>query len=186
MATLFDQPFTARPLRPHQTKAMTMIRQSLLAGNKRVVCQLPTGAGKTRLAAEIVNGALSKDRTVAFTVPALSLIDQTVEAFASEGIDCVGVMQGDHELRNMAMPVQVCSVQTLDRRGCPDVDLVIVDECHLQHKILRDWMGKRPNVPFIGLSAALRSLYAITGTGLHWTELSCKLSRIRLAPVSAS
>lgn len=169
MATLFDQPFTARPLRPHQTKAMTLIRQSLLAGNKRVVCQLPTGAGKTRLAAEIVNGALSKGRTVAFTVPALSLIDQTVEAFASEGIDCVGVMQGDHELRNMAMPVQVCSVQTLDRRGCPDVDLVIVDECHLQHKILRDWMGKRPNVPFIGLSATPWA----KGMAENWQDLVC-------------
>lgn len=125
----------------------------MLAGNKRVVCQLPTGAGKTRLAAEIVNGALSKDRTVAFTVPALSLIDQTVEAFAMEGIDCVGVMQGDHELRNMAQPVQVCSVQTLAKRGCPDVDLVIVDEAHLRFKVLAEWMSKRPNVPFIGLSA---------------------------------
>lgn len=153
MATLFDTGFQSRPLRPHQTLAMTMIRQSMLAGNKRVVCQLPTGAGKTRLAAEIVNGALSKDRTVAFTVPALSLIDQTVEAFAMEGIDCVGVMQGDHELRNMAQPVQVCSVQTLAKRGCPDVDLVIVDEAHLRFKVLAEWMSKRPNVPFIGLSA---------------------------------
>lgn len=153
MATLFNTGFQSRPLRPHQTLAMTMIRQSMLAGNKRVVCQLPTGAGKTRLAAEIVNGALSKDRTVAFTVPALSLIDQTVEAFAMEGIDCVGVMQGDHELRNMAQPVQVCSVQTLAKRGCPDVDLVIVDEAHLRFKVMSEWMAKRPNVPFIGLSA---------------------------------
>lgn len=169
MVTLFDKPLTSRPLRPHQQTALTMIRQSIMAGNKRVVCQLPTGAGKTRLAAEIVNGALSKDRTVAFTVPALSLIDQTVEAFADEGIDCVGVMQGDHELRNMAMPVQVCSVQTLSSRGCPDVDLVIVDEAHLQHKVLREWMRKRPNVPFIGLSATPWA----RGMAEHWQDLVC-------------
>jgi DNA repair protein RadD len=43
--------------------------------------QLPTGAGKTRLAAEIIRGALAKGKRVAFVVPALSLIDQTV-AFA--------------------------------------------------------------------------------------------------------
>lgn len=169
MATLFEQVATSRPLRPHQVSAMTKIRQSLMAGNKRVVCQLPTGAGKTRLAAEIVNGALSKGRTVAFTVPALSLIDQTVEAFASEGIDCVGVMQGDHELRNMAMPVQVCSVQTLSRRGCPDVDLVIVDEAHLRFKIMSEWMGKRPNVPFIGLSATPWA----RGMADDWQDLVC-------------
>jgi DNA repair protein RadD len=169
MATLFDQPLTSRPLRPHQKTALTMIRQSILAGNKRVVCQLPTGAGKTRLAAEIVNGALSKDRTVAFTVPALSLIDQTVTAFADEGIDCVGVMQGDHELRNMAMPVQVCSVQTLSSRGCPDVDLVIVDEAHLRFKVLREWMAKRPNVPFIGLSATPWA----RGMADEWQDLVC-------------
>lgn len=169
MATLFDQAITSRPLRPHQVSAMTKIRQSLLAGNKRVVCQLPTGAGKTRLAAEIVNGALGKGRTVAFTVPALSLIDQTVEAFASEGIDCVGVMQGDHELRDMTMPVQVCSVQTLSRRGCPDVDLVIVDEAHLRFKVMSEWMRKRPNVPFIGLSATPWA----RGMADDWQDLVC-------------
>lgn len=169
MATLFAEQFTPRPLRPHQVTAMTLIRQSLMAGNKRVVCQLPTGAGKTRLAAEIVNGALAKDRTVAFTVPALSLIDQTVEAFANEGIDCVGVMQGGHELTNMTMPVQVCSVQTLARRGCPDVDLVIVDEAHLRFKVMADWMGKRPNVPFIGLSATPWA----RGMADDWQDLVC-------------
>ena len=47
---------------------------------------LPTGAGKTRLAAEIIRGALAKGKRVAFVVPALSLIDQTVAAFEAEGI----------------------------------------------------------------------------------------------------
>lgn len=155
MATLplFAETGTARPLRPHQVTALTLLTKSFLAGNRRTVCQLPTGAGKTRLAAEIINRALAKGKTAAFTVPALSLIDQTVEAFAHEGIVDVGVMQGAHELSNMAMPVQVCSVDTLARRGCPDVDLVIVDECHRRSKAVSEWMTKRPNVTFIGLSA---------------------------------
>lgn len=150
---LFAPLGTARPMRPHQHTALAMLKRSMLAGNKRTVCQLPTGAGKTRLAAEIVNGALGKGRTVAFTVPAISLIDQTVESFAMEGIDRIGVMQSNHELTNMAQPVQVCSVQTLAKRGCPDVDVVIVDECHQQFDVVREWMAKRPNVAFIGLSA---------------------------------
>lgn len=155
MATLplFAETGTARPLRPHQVTALTALKTSFLAGNRRTVVQLPTGAGKTRLAAEIVAGALGKGKTVAFTVPAISLVDQTIEAFAHEGIRDVGVMQGNHELRNMAMPVQVCSVQTLAQRGCPDVDVVIVDECHQQFEVIKTWMGKRPNVTFVGLSA---------------------------------
>jgi DNA repair protein RadD len=153
MATLPLFETTSRPLRPHQQTALAMLKCSLMAGNKRTVCQLPTGAGKTRLAAEIVNGALAKGNTVAFTVPAISLIDQTVDSFAMEGINDVGVMQSTHELQNMAMPVQVCSVQTLAKRGCPDVDVVVVDECHMRFKIVSEWMRKRPNVTFIGLSA---------------------------------
>lgn len=169
---LFPTRAEARPLRPHQHTALAMLKRSFLAGYRRTVCQLPTGAGKTRLAAEIVTGALGKGKTVAFTVPAISLIDQTVESFAMEGIGDVGVMQGNHELRNMAMPVQVCSVQTLAQRGCPDVDLVIVDECHQQFEIIREWMGKRPNVTFIGLSATPWA----RGMGDVWQDLILPVS----------
>jgi primosomal protein N' len=57
------------------------LQRSYSAGRRRPMVQLPTGAGKTRLAAEIIRGALAKGKRVAFVVPALSLIDQTV-AFA--------------------------------------------------------------------------------------------------------
>lgn len=166
---LFAAETTARPLRPHQHTALAMLKRSFLAGNKRTVCQLPTGAGKTRLAAEIVNGALRKGNTVAFTVPAISLIDQTVESFALEGIKDVGVMQASHELQNMAMPVQVCSVQTLAKRGCPDVDVVVVDECHMRFKVISEWMAKRPNVTFVGLSATPWA----RGMSDDWQDLVC-------------
>jgi len=171
---LFAEPGSPRPLRPHQHTALRLTKTSFMAGNRRVVCQLPTGAGKTRLAAEIVSGALAKGNTVAFTVPAISLIDQTVESFAMEGIADVGVMQASHELSNMAMPVQVCSVQTLDRRGCPDVDVVIVDECHNQFKVIREWMRKRPKTTFIGLSATPWG----RGMGDYWQDL---VSPVRMA-----
>jgi superfamily II DNA or RNA helicase len=47
--------------------------------------QLPTGAGKTVIAANIIRRARAKGKRVAFTVSALSLIDQTVAAFEAEG-----------------------------------------------------------------------------------------------------
>jgi DNA repair protein RadD len=97
--------------------------------------------------------ARAKDKRVAFVVPALSLIDQTVAAFEAEGIADIGVMQGIHERTDGRMPVQVCSVQTIARRKRPKVDLLIVDEAHQLHREIFRWMKDCPTIPFIGLSA---------------------------------
>lgn len=148
-----DAPFQPRPLRPHQAKAMQMLREALIAGHKRIVLQMPTGAGKTRTAAEIVSGALAKGKRVCFTVPAISLIDQTVEAFESEGIDWLGVIQASHPRMDYGAPVQVASVQTIARRFLPEADVVVVDECHLRFEIIAEWMRRDPGKVFIGLSA---------------------------------
>jgi superfamily II DNA or RNA helicase len=115
--------------------------------------QAPTGFGKTLTAAHIIRRALDKGKRVAFTVPAISLIDQTVAAFEAEGIDCIGVMQGIHERTDREQPVQVCSVQTIARRKRPEVDLVIVDEAHQLHREIFQWTKDCPQLPFVGLSA---------------------------------
>lgn len=150
---LFRDAPNARPLRPHQAKALDQLKSSLLAGKKKIVVQMPTGAGKTRLAAEIVAGALSKGNKVAFTVPAISLVDQTVEAFENEGIAAIGVIQASHERTHYGMPVQVCSVQSLVRRHFPPADVVVVDECHMKFDVVKRWMTECPKTVFVGLSA---------------------------------
>jgi DNA repair protein RadD len=151
-----------KPLRPYQQDAIHMLRQSLLSGCSRPVLQLATGAGKTRLAAEVIKMALAKARAkgehavCVFCVPAISLIDQTVQAFWDEGIQDIGVLQGNHPLTKPMAAVQVASVQTLVRRRMPDnVRLVIIDECHRQYSFVSAWMRKPgwERVPFIGLSA---------------------------------
>jgi DNA repair protein RadD len=142
-----------RPLRPHQQRALDDLRVSLARGHRRPMLQAPTGFGKTLMAAHIIQRALDKGKRIAFTVPALSLIDQTVAAFEAEGIDCLGVMQGIHERTDRDQPVQVCSVQTIARRKRPDVDLVIVDEAHQLHREIFRWMKDCPDISFIGLSA---------------------------------
>ena len=73
-------------LHPHQTRALDTLRTSLLAGYRRPMVQAPTGAGKTVIAAAIVDGALAKGKRVLFVVPFLSLVDQTVAAFVGQGI----------------------------------------------------------------------------------------------------
>jgi superfamily II DNA or RNA helicase len=142
-------------LRDYQETAIEQLKKALLDGARRPVVQAPTGAGKTVIAAAIVNMARQKDRRVLFCVPALSLIDQTIERFRANSIFDVGVIQGQHELTDGRQPVQVCSVQTLARRKIPPADLVIVDECHVMFKLYDKWMSdpEWQNVPFIGLTA---------------------------------
>lgn len=147
-------PFQRRPLYPHQSRAMQLLRETILAGHRRIVLQMPTGAGKTRLTAEIILGALAKDRRVCVTVPSITLINQTIEALELEGIHCLGAIQASHPRTHYGMPVQVASVQTLSRRKLVmDFDIVVVDECHLRFEVISEWMAREPNTVFIGLSA---------------------------------
>ena len=142
-------------LRDYQQGAIDALREALAAGYKRPVMQAPTGAGKTVIAAALVNMAREKGKRVIFSVPAISLINQTVERFRANGIFDIGVIQADHEMTDPDQPVQVCSVQTLARRAIPQADLVIVDECHVMFKLYDKWMNDEAwkNVPFIGLTA---------------------------------
>lgn len=139
--------------RPHQEKALSMLRQSLASGHRRPCLRLATGAGKTFIASLIVRGALAKGNRVCFTVPALSLIDQTVEAFEAEGIGHIGVIQADHPRTDPTAPVQVASVQTLARRDFPPASVVIVDECHRFAKPILRWMDAARGAVFVGLTA---------------------------------
>lgn len=149
-----ESPAKKKELRPHQAKAIALLRQSLGKDKKtRPLLQCPTGGGKTLIAANIIRSALDKGNTVAFCVPAISLIDQTVEAFRDEGIHGIGVIQSKHPLEDYSQPVQVCSVQTLARRVPPEFGLVIVDEAHMQFKAVYRWMERDSKTPFIGLSA---------------------------------
>lgn len=157
------------PLRPLQEKAMAMLRESLHRGNRRPTIQAPTGFGKTVLAAHIVAGALAKRKRVAFVVPMLNLIDQTFEMFRENGLDTgdMGVIQGDHPWRRPQASIQICSAQTLAKRGFPEVDFVVVDENHLRFECIDDWQAADPSKIFVGLSATPWS----RGMAKHWDDL---------------
>ena len=103
----------------------------------------------------MARGALDRGNRVVFTVPALSLIDQTVARFRAEGINDIGVIQADHPLTNPMLPIQVASVQTLAKREMPATDVIVIDEVHRVFINYWDWTGspRLADVPIIGLSA---------------------------------
>lgn len=129
--------------------------------------QCPTGFGKTVIASAITQMAMEKGKRVIFCVPALSLIDQTVASFYDDEIKTIGVLQGNHELTNYTQPVQIASVQTLQRRSIPPADLVIIDEAHRWFKFYGEWMSDWNRIPFVGLSATPWT----KGLGKHYDDL---------------
>jgi DNA repair protein RadD len=79
-------------------------------------------------------------------------------------------MQGDHEMTDTRQPVQVCSVQTLQRRnllaiGAPD--LIVIDEAHNWFQFYEQLFATFPEVPVIGLSATPYT----KGLGKHYSDL---------------
>jgi superfamily II DNA or RNA helicase len=146
---------TYQPLRPRQEQALAALRASIGSGCKRIVMQAPTGFGKTRLSAEIVSRAQDRGNRVIFTVPALTLVDQTVQMFYDQGIRDIGVMQANHEMTDPTRSVQVASVQTMMRRNFAVSDVVIIDEVHRWFAFYEDLLSREEmaDVPVIGLSA---------------------------------
>jgi len=64
-------------------------------------------------------------------------------------------------------PFQICSAQTLAKRGFPPADLIVVDEVHSVYKIWSNHIQNTPNTAWIGLSATPFS----SGLGKLFTNL---------------
>jgi DNA repair protein RadD len=124
-------------LRPYQVSAIEKLRETFRSGKRRIVLVSPTGSGKTILFCAMVRDAVYKGKRAVVLVHRRELVDQTYDKLKMFGISA-GVIQGQNKLRDDWLPVQICSVQTLARRGnLPPADLVIVDEA--QHAMSNTW-----------------------------------------------
>ena len=126
-------------LRDYQLAAFEQAREHIRAGATSVLINAPTGSGKTVIASAIMEMAASKGRRANFVVDRLSLINQTSETFDRYGLDH-GVVQGLHPRYRPSLPLQVCSVQTVARRGWPissddeHAHMDVFDEAHVLHR----------------------------------------------------
>ncbi len=135
----------------------------------KIILQLPTGAGKTHIAAHFI---MEEKGHVAFLVERKTLVDQASKRFAELGIDH-GINQADHPGHSPNKRVQIWSVQTLARRphwytnhGI-EPSLVIVDEAHIQHRTTYKFMENHPQTKWLGLTATPWA----RGLGKHWQHL---------------
>jgi superfamily II DNA or RNA helicase len=114
----------------------------------------------------ITKGSVSKGKRIAFLCNRIHLVEQASRRFTRAGISH-GIIQGENTTRTYEN-VLIASIQTVARRGLPDVDLLLIDEAHAVagSKEFRDVI-MRANVPVLGLSATPFS----RGLGKHYDEL---------------
>lgn len=149
----FHAPATHPALREYQLQAVENLRAAIAAGRRRVLLVLPTGGGKTIIAAEIMRGAAEKGSRVLFIAHRRELINQTIDKLDQIDVRAGVIMRGDPR-RAPWERVQVASIQTLVRRELPPADLIFIDEAHRAradsyNKILDQY----PNAAVLGLTA---------------------------------
>lgn len=121
-------------LRSYQERAIDACRGQYAAGARAVVLVLPTGAGKTIVAAVIASAVIARGGRVLFLADRIELLDQTVAKFAAVGVTNVRVIRADIDDGNPDAPATIASIPTL--RGAkwlermPEATFVIIDECH--------------------------------------------------------
>lgn len=122
-------------LREYQTQAINDLRVSVGSGHRSPLYVLPTGGGKTAVAASLIRQSTDKGKSALFLAPRRELIYQTSERLWSSEIEHGVIMAGE---RPHFMPnVQVACIPTLtsrmndERFQMPPAKLVLVDEAHI-------------------------------------------------------
>lgn len=153
-------------IRPYQNQAIRDLYKYLGDANYPIL-KLPTGAGKTYIAAAIIAHATKHGKKVLFLVDRLTLLGQTTQALYELGI-YASVIQGPNTTYKWGDDVVVASIQTLEKRKeWPDVDLIIVDEAHDQRLKLADKMEKWDGIKWVGMTATPYT----TGLGNTWSDV---------------
>lgn len=135
----------------YQVPAFDSMRDAIRAGAKSVLVNAPTGSGKTVIASALMEMVQAKGNRANFVVDRLSLIDQTSETFDRYGLEH-GVIQSDHPRYRPSLPIQICSSLTLLRRGWPDADIDVIDECHILSADVKKRITSRAAIT-VGLTA---------------------------------
>lgn len=140
-------------LRDYQSGAIQQLREGFAAGHRSQILVAPTGSGKTEIAIALLEAARKKGSRAAMLLDRIVLCDQTSKRLDKYDIDH-GVLQSGHWRYRPQEPIQVCSAQTLEKRGSfPGLSLLIVDEVHQQRKQTIEFIKANPDIKVIGLTA---------------------------------
>lgn len=140
-------------LRPYQAHTLDALRQGFMSGHRSQILYAPTGAGKTEMAIALLEATKSKGNKAAMLLDRIILCDQTSQRLERYSIDH-GVLQAGHWRYRPYENIQICSAQTIEKRGSfPGLSLLIVDECHQTRQQTIEFIKNNPSIRVIGLTA---------------------------------
>lgn len=161
------------PLRPYQFNIVLEVIDLMARGYRRILIQLPTGGGKTKLAEAILGIVRELGYAGQFIVHRKELINQTSRTFDAADLRHGFIAAG----RPMGYdaPLTIAGVQTLVTRLGADRhrDLIMPDECH--HSTSASWskvLRHNSEAFVVGLTATPERL---DGRGLdeHFEAMVC-------------
>ena len=143
-------------LRKYQLESKRQINEYFDQNGQKVLLQMPTGAGKTRVFCSIIHEKLNTRKNfkcivVAHTEELINQIRQTLSDYAIE----TGIIKAGYP-RDYYQSVQVASIGTLagDFHLDGNVDMIVIDEAHRTGAPQYKELFKRfPKAKFLGATA---------------------------------
>lgn len=121
--------------RDFQESAHAALREGRRAGHKNQMVMAPTGAGKSYLGLRICYEAARKNKRAVFVCDRTTLINQTSATADRYGLSAHSVLQASHWRYDRDSLLQIASAQTIQHRGWPEADVIVIDEAHTQLKV---------------------------------------------------
>lgn len=147
-----------KPLRDYQVQSVNELRGAFRKGHRAALLVKPTGAGKTRTAAEMVQAAHRKGTPTLWLADRLELVEQASEAFTELGIPHGLILPGHqpHE-DELILCGTIQSFLARYRRGTfhPEhIRLICLDEAHrAESNTYQQLLHLYPNARVVGLTA---------------------------------
>jgi superfamily II DNA or RNA helicase len=151
-------------MHPFQCDIADNIERAVASGKRRILVVLPTGGGKTIIAAEQFRRAKERHQAALFLAHRREIITQTSQRLTEHGmpLGVHGIIMAEraHELRPLA-PIQVASIDTLHVRGIrnrsmelPRADVVAFDEAHrVRGRTRENLVNRYPDAILLGFTA---------------------------------
>ena len=171
-------------LRDYQQDLLERVHRALLdAPDARVMFQLPTGGGKTRIAGELLSRWLKDWRKAVWLTHRKELAAQTEGMLQQDGVTATSNMRWESHTNapTLVNGVVILMAQTVSRRtaaaevwnGYDGRDLMIIDEAHHATadgwaRAMRQWPG-----PVLGMTATPWRLSQREGFDHLFEELVC-------------
>jgi superfamily II DNA or RNA helicase len=135
-------------LRDYQVRAISEIEYHFARGVKKVMLQMPTGSGKTRLFCSLIE---KQSTPCAVVVRGRHLVDQASERLSIPH----GVLMAGHPKFDPSQKCQVISIDTFRTRGSEhDFKLIVIDEAHtVKAQSFQNFLAQFPDANILGVSA---------------------------------